>query len=235
MLKALDTDIWVAEFDWFAMGIHFPGRMTVVRLANGSLWLFSPIPIDDSLAEELKALGTVTDVVAPNRFHHSHLAGVMERYPDARLYGVPGLPEKRKDLSFDGTLPHDMPDAWRGDFEQVFLQAVPAMSEVVFLHRGSGSLICADLFMNVHKVRGFLGWLVYWLEGCWKKPAVPRLIKFLTKDKEQMRGDLETIAAWPIRRLIMAHGDIVDENAADVVRAGFSIFGLPGAPKSAPA
>ncbi len=231
MLKSIGEEIWVVEHDLFALGIHFPGRMTVVRLSDGRLWLHSPVPIDDTLASELAKLGSVGFIVAPNRFHHLYVTGAMERYPGAEAHGAPGLATKRKDVSFTAELGTAAPSGWRDDLEQISLRGIPLMGEVVFFHRASGTLITTDLFMNVHRVQGWLGRLIYWMEGCWKKPAVPRLNRFLVKDKAQMRQDATQIAAWPIRRLLMAHGDIVEDDAAGVVDRSFTVFGTKPSPK----
>ena len=225
MLQTLGKGIWAVTYDFYAFGIHFPGRMTVVRLTSGDLWLCSPVPIDDELAAALAELGPVKHIVAPNRFHHVHLPAVLERYPEAALYGAPGLPSKRKDIRFDETLTETAPDAWRSDLAQCPLLGIPTFGEVVFFHHASGTLVTTDLFMNVHEVDGFMGWFVYWSEGCWRRPAVPRLVRFLVKDKARMRADVGRIVEWPIRRLVMAHGEIVESEADDVVRSGLSVFG----------
>ena len=72
MLQAIGDDIWVVDHDFFNFGIHFPGRMTVIRLKSGGLWLHSPVPIDDELAAQLAELGPVEHLVGPNLFHHVH-------------------------------------------------------------------------------------------------------------------------------------------------------------------
>ncbi|MEM7677016.1 MAG: hypothetical protein AAF449_13510, partial [Myxococcota bacterium] len=169
-------------------------------------------------------LGPVAHIVAPNKFHHMHLPGVAARYPRAKVWGVKGLAAKRKDVPFE-ELSESIPDVWKDDLQQVSLFAVPAFNEAVFFHPHSGTLITTDLFMNVHETTGLFSRFVYWAEGCYRKAGVPRLIRFLVKDKARMRADLNKIAQWPIRRLIMAHGEMVHTDAADVVQSSFAPFG----------
>ncbi|MEO1334257.1 MAG: DUF4336 domain-containing protein [Myxococcota bacterium] len=228
MLKAIGKEIWAVEYDFHAMGIHFPGRMTVIRLGDGTLWLCSVVPIDDALAAALEALGPVAHIVAPNKFHHVHLPQVVARYPSAQVWGAKGLAQKRKDLEFKD-LEESAPDAWKSDLQQVALAAVPTFNEVVFFHAQSGTLITTDLFMNVHQTSNLFSRFVYWIEGCYRNAAVPRLIRFLVKDKARMRDDLTSIAQWPIQRLLMAHGDIVESDAARIVRQSFVPFGAVSA------
>ena len=57
---------------------HVPTRMTALPLQDGGVALVSPIPIDDALAQQVAALGTVRFLIAPNLLHHLHLAAVVQ-------------------------------------------------------------------------------------------------------------------------------------------------------------
>ena len=61
--------VWAAEraFVWF--GIDVGGRMAVVRLADGSIWVHSPVPLDPDLKVEIDKLGPVQHIVSPNYEH----------------------------------------------------------------------------------------------------------------------------------------------------------------------
>ena len=142
-LRALGPELWEAELHLREGGMHLRMRMTVVRRADGTLWLHSPIHIDDALGDRLAELGPVRDIVAPNRFHHRFAAAAKERYPNATLWGAPGLARRRKRIPFDATLSQE--NAWGGDLEAIFLAGAPFWSEHVFFHPASGTLICTDL------------------------------------------------------------------------------------------
>ena len=117
-------------------GVNQRLRMTVVALTGGGLWLYSPVEIDDGLAQQLAAVGNVAHVVAPNRYHHLFAGAAKRRYPAAALWAVPGLPEKRPDLRFDGVLGSEPSGlAWAGDLDTLVLTSVPRFSETVFFHR----------------------------------------------------------------------------------------------------
>lgn len=45
------------------------GRMAVVKLADGSLWIHSPVELDASLRQALEELGPVGHIVSPNYEH----------------------------------------------------------------------------------------------------------------------------------------------------------------------
>ena len=113
MLNEIERDIWVADgasVPFF--GFQYPTRMTVVRLADGSLWVCSPIALSPPLANAVNALGPVRHLVSPNKIHHLFLKDWARAWPDAKLYASPGLARRRRDLTFARKLA-DTPDpAW---------------------------------------------------------------------------------------------------------------------------
>ena len=145
MLRPLDADLWVVERRQRFLGLEVGTRMTVIRLADGSLLLHSPVSLDPGLCAALDALGRVRFAVAPNRMHHLYAGEVVRAYPQARLWVGPGVQEKRPDLEAAGVLGDEAPPEWRGQLDQTFFRGRPYENEVVFLHRASRTLILCDL------------------------------------------------------------------------------------------
>ena len=85
----------------FYFGFPYPTRMVVVRLSDGDLFVWSPIPLSPPMRREVDKLGPVRHLVAPNLLHHLFLAEWKSAYPEARLYAAPGLRRRRGDLTFD--------------------------------------------------------------------------------------------------------------------------------------
>jgi hypothetical protein len=50
-------------------GFVFPTRMAVIRLADGRLWVWSPVALDEATKRAVDALGLVSDIIAPNSLH----------------------------------------------------------------------------------------------------------------------------------------------------------------------
>lgn len=193
-----------------APGVHFPGRMIVARLADGGLWLCSPVPIDDTLAAELAALGPVRHIVGPNYFHHLYLAQAIARYPEATVWAPVALQRKRPDIAFhDEPLGDEAPAAWKADFDQAQICGTKPQ-EVVFLHRMTRTLIVTDLIFNLHEVTGLFTGLVLRMAGAYRKPAQSRLWRMMTKDRDAARACVQRILSWDFDRVVMAHGRIVE-------------------------
>ena len=194
-------------------------------MADGGLFVWSPIALSPKLEATIDDLGPVHCLVSPNLLHHLFLGEWKEAYPQARLYASPGLRKKRRDLAFDGDL-GDAPDpAWAADIDQVAMRGSPFLTEVVFFHRASRTAIFTDLIENFPP-GWFKGWkkVVARLDGIVQPhPGAPRELRwsFLFK-RRQARAELERILAWPIEQVIVAHGDLVKADGAAFVRKAFA-------------
>lgn len=126
-------------------GLKLPIRMAVAQLSDGRVWVWSPIPLTDALAQEVEALGPVSYIVSPNKIHHLYMGEWAERWPDARLYASPGLAKKEPNLQFHGELQDAPEPGWADDIDQVIFRGSIMMEEVVFFHRASRTAILGDL------------------------------------------------------------------------------------------
>ncbi len=219
-LKTLAESLWGTEHDLFMNGVvHFRGRMTVVRLESGGLLLHSVVPIDDALANELAKLGPVEHIVAPNLLHHVHLPDVAARYPDATVWGVAGLSKKRSDLRFDAIV-GEAEAPWSSEFTPLSIKGMPWANEAVFFHHATKTLVVTDLIFNIHEVQGWITPLILRMAGAYRKPAQSRLLRMSIKDADAASDSVERMLAWPIERVVMAHGHVLDTDAkAQLTRA----------------
>jgi hypothetical protein len=83
MLTPLAEDIWTQSREVRFFGVETGSRMTVVRLAEGGLFVHSPVPLDDATRAAVDALGEVRAVVAPSLFHHLSIGEWKAAYPRA--------------------------------------------------------------------------------------------------------------------------------------------------------
>ncbi|HEU4578704.1 MAG TPA: hypothetical protein VFS67_10655 [Polyangiaceae bacterium] len=209
----------IATFDYAQViaglpgGFHFPARMTAVQLRPGELALISPIPIDDALARRIAELGQVSYLLAPNLHHHLYLAAASARYPGAAVLAPPGLASKRPELRISGTLDRELPPALRGALEVIRLEGAPAVDEFAFYHRATATLVVTDLVFNILQPRGFWAHLILWITGCHGQLAATRTWRLLVKDRPALARSLQRLLELPLRTLVMAHGEIVRDDA----------------------
>ena len=85
-LQSIGEDIWMADgpiVDFYSA--PYPTRMVIVRLQEGTLWVWSPIELDEALRTEVEALGQPAHLVSPNKLHHLFLSRWRSQWPDALL------------------------------------------------------------------------------------------------------------------------------------------------------
>lgn len=221
-LRALDQDLWVAERPQSFYGLVVGTRMTVIRLADGTLLLHSPVALDPVLRAELDALGRVRFAVAPNRVHHLYAGKVAAVYPGAQLWIAPGLERKRPDLVYEGVLDDEAPAPWRGQVDQVFFRGRPYENEVVFHHRSSRTLILCDLAFNFRAGTHPVTRLLMQLIRSYDRFGPSRLDPLLIRDRAAARASLEKILAWDFDRVIVAHGDVLERGGRQALCEGYA-------------
>lgn len=214
MLTRITEGMWAAHHDLYLSGkIHFPCRMTVVRMTDGSLLLHSPIPISEPLATAIAERGTVGHIVAPNCWHHFFLGAASERYPSARVYAPPGIEAKQPAVTVHHALDGTCPEAWRDDFATVLIRGVPKVNEVVMVHRPSQTALAIDLVFNVREFKNLQTSLLFRTVGAHKKLAQSRVWRMFTKDRRAARESVDALLEHDFDRLVPGHGDIIEAGA----------------------
>lgn len=160
-MKPLAPDIGVVDgpFEYFAvagvrMPIPFTTRMTVVRLADGGLFLHSPIAFDEKLAAELTRIGPVRHLVSPNQWHYAHVGEWQRAFPEAIVWGSHAAERRARarhiPVRFTRYLEPAPPSEWSGEIEQAVMPG-GIFGETIFFHRSSASLILTDTIINLER------------------------------------------------------------------------------------
>ncbi len=204
-------------------GFAYPTRMAVIRLQDGSLFVWSPTALSPEVKQQVDALGPVRHLVSPNMLHHLFLGEWKSAYPHALLYAPPGLRRRRRLLPFDADLGDAPALAWATNVDQVIVRGSLYLTEVVFFHRPSRTAIFADLIQNFPRdwFQGWRGLLARHGGIVAPNPGAPRDLRASFLSRRAARASLERIMAWPIEQVLIAHGDPVTSNGAAFVRAAF--------------
>lgn len=217
--------IWTAEYPIHYSGCDFSARMTIIRLSDGRLILHSPCHIDDAAAARIVALGTVAFIVAPGSYHHLHVASVQAALPVAETWVCPGVEQKQPNLRIDGFLADRPPEAWADTLDQYLVCGNCFGAEVALFHKPGKTLILVDLIENIGDESTAVDWqLRFWwaVFGMWNTPKPAPEYQMGWKDKKAAKASLERILDWDFERIIIAHGDNIDEDAQAVAREAWS-------------
>lgn len=169
--------VYVADRPFIWNGIDVGGRMTVIQLQSSAsdgrteLAVHSPVGLDPPLIAALEKLGTVAHVISPNYEHVKYASEWAERYPDARVWGCPGLAEREPDVRWTGEVPFGArPAGFPGtttaatkadgmwDWEELRplhldtevnpFTGTSFFNEVLFYHAPSKTLLTTDFYVN---------------------------------------------------------------------------------------
>jgi hypothetical protein len=220
MLTPFGEDLWVVHRPQRFWGLETGTRMTVVRLSDGGLFVHCPVALDGALRAAVDALGTVRAVVAPSLFHHLYVGQWMDAYPRATFSPCPGLAEKRADLKWGTVLGDELRDEWAADLDQAAFTS-RFEREVVFFHRKTRTLVCADALLNlsVHPSRATR---IVALLMANTAPGKGYLERIAVRDWKLGRRQVDRILEWDIERIALAHGGLVERDGKNVVRDAYS-------------
>jgi hypothetical protein len=201
-------------------GVKVQTRMTVVRLSDSRLFVHSPVALDASTRRDLDRLGEVAFIVSPNKIHHLSIGEYIDAYPQAKAFASPGLPERRPDLCFDGVLGDRPEPAWAVDLDQAAVRGNIFFSEIVFLHRATGTLLVADLVENFDRQTASpFGRALALLFGVGSKPVASPEHRFYTGDATAAAESLERIRSWDFERIVLSHGALIESGGRAVIDA----------------
>jgi len=210
--------------------LPFTTRMTVVRLANGDLFLHSPIKFDERLAKQLERLGTVRHLISPNQFHYAHIGEWARAYPEAITWASPRVRKRARarhvDVNFTRDLDATAPEEWRQEIDQALFPG-GYFKEFIFFHAASKTLILTDTIINIELDKISEPWRTATkLAGMYHPRARiffgMRLPLWLQQRKA--RAVLEKIRSWQPEHVVLSHGRCFDAHADEVIRR---IFGKP--------
>lgn len=219
MLMHHAADLWTATAPTTFFGIRLGTRATIVRLPGGELWVHSPIPLLGSLRAEIDALGSVAFVVAPNLYHHLHVAPWLAAWPEAELIAHPRLAKKRPDLRITRALGSPLPFA--DTLAPVSIDGT-MLGETVFVHRPSRTLVSADLIENFASSDHWYTRMYLKLAGLENRAAFSFVLRPTVTDRRAARRSLDALLAFDFDRITLAHGEVIAREGPDALREAYA-------------
>lgn len=230
-LKRVAEDLWIVDGPLIRFGppmfkMPFPTRMTIVRVRSGELFIHSPTRLTPELVSQVKKIGSPLWIIAPNRLHHWWIPDWKNAFPAAEIFLAPRVIEQSKGrIDFDYThLAQQTGYPW-----DAALATLPVtgsyMTEVVFFHRASRTLILADLIENFEPKKiasPILRWMA-WMGGALSpNGSMPRDLRLtFARQRPALKAAVETMIGWNPERIILAHGRWYERNGVKELRRAF--------------
>lgn len=228
-LKRVADNVWLVDGPLIRFGppglkMPFPTRMTIIRTGASDLFIHSPTGLTPELKAEVAKVGRPRWIIAPNRLHYWWVTDWKAAFPDANVYLAPRIIEqaaKRIDIPYS-ELDRETGYPWDADIATLRIRG-SYMTEVVFFHRPSRTLVLTDLIENFEPAKLSLGMRILTrLGGCLDPHgSMPRDMR-LTYGKAELRACVEKMIAWNPERIILAHGRWYQHDGARELTRAFS-------------
>ena len=198
--------------------MELPRRMTVVRLRDGRLVVWSAIALDDAEMATFEAFGRPAFLVVPNDHHRLDAKAWKDRYPEVQVVAPAGAREKiAKAVAVDTTAP-DFADP------DVQFMAVPGTRDLeaalVVRSPGGTTLVLNDLVGNIDNESGLGGWLLRLMGFAGDEPHIPAPVKMMmVKDTDALRAQLLQWAGdTSLKRILVSHGAPIEDDPRQTLR-----------------
>ena len=208
--------------------MDLPRRMTVARLADKRLVIFSAIALDESSMRVFETYGHPAFLVVPSNKHRLDAKIWKMRYPAMQVVAPEGSREKIQEVvAVDTTEPHF------GDSGVQFV-TVPGTTRhesALLIHTPNGTtLVLNDLVGNIRHATGLGGWFLRLMKFAGDEPQIPRpVMRRLVEDQVALRIQFLKWAALPkLRRIIVSHGEPIDDEPAEALRDLAQTLALEG-------
>ena len=216
-LTLLAEGVWVDSSPVSILGMRLSSNMTVLRLGDGGLLLYSPIALTLERRAAVEALGLVSHLYAPNLFHHLRVGEWSAAFPAAQVHGPPGLAKKRPDLRIDRV--HGATPALAEAVEELPIDGF-RLEERALLHRPSGTLVVADLVHNIGRPEQRWAQIYTRAMGFYDRVALSRAIRWTGfTDRAAARRSVDALLGRPFERLVVGHGAPISTGAREVLAA----------------
>lgn len=204
------------------VGTQLTATMAVLRLADASLLLYSPIRMTPERRAAVEALGRVAHLYAPNLLHHLHLGEWAAAYPTARVHAPRGLSKKRPDLRIARAHGDSSEPSFAGVVDELTIEGF-RLRETVLVYRPARALLVADLVHNVGRPRDT--WSKFYTKtmGFYDRIALSRILRWTAfSDSTAARRSIDQLSTLPFDRLVFGHGTPLDSGAKEALLGAFA-------------
>lgn len=224
-----------------------------MKLASGSLAVFSPVALTPEVQETIRSEGgKLRYIAAPDLQHHLYVTAWKRAFPEAEIIAPEGLWEKRqKNPAFRDSTPffqhvftaakkHDqkkISEEFDAEFEVEYVDG-HGSRELVFWHKPSRTVIEADLLFNLPPTEQYSRVPTTETMGLLTRLVTPLLSTgapatwhkrfawyvLSARDRNAFTESMRRIDRWDFDRLIPCHGDVIETGAKGVFRNVFEWF-----------
>jgi hypothetical protein len=197
---------------------EFPRRMTVVRLNDGRLVVFSAIALDEDEMRALEDYGRPAFLIVPNDHHRLDAKVWKDRYPAIEVVAPEGSRSKVEEVVHVGTTDPRFGDP---NVQFVTVPGTRGHEAALVVHTVNGTtLVLNDIVGNIRGATGFGGWFLRTMGFAGDEPQIPRPVKLkMVDDEAALRTKLlEWAELESLKRILVSHGSPIEDNPRQALR-----------------
>lgn len=219
-LQPLAANLWQVEG---TLSNGLPRNMTVYRLSDGRLLLYSVVAMHDEGMAALEKLGRPAVMVMPHDRHGMDAPFYKRRYPDLRVLAPEPRHPRRVPIDGDilelgalGVPAYVLPGT---TYHEVVLE-LPVQNDSPGGAAGAFALCTTELLGNLSGLPGVMGLLLRVLGPPGGGLGVARVVRWReVSDRDRARAWMKSTAERPeLRMVLVGHGHPVTENADVALR-----------------
>jgi len=193
-------------------------RMTVVRLQDARLVIYSAIALEAKEMAFIEWYGRPAFLVVPSDLHRLDARIWKERYPALIVCAPEGAREKvEEEVAVDTTAP----DFGDPNVQFVTVRGLEGHEAALVVRTLKGTtLVVNDIVGNIHDAHGMGGWILKKAGFAGEEPQVPRVVKTkIVEDEGALRTQLEEWAEIPsLTRILVSHGEAIENDPRGTLR-----------------
>jgi hypothetical protein len=221
-LNPFADGVWLAAEPVRILGMPLTATMTVLRLGDKSLLLYSPVAMTPERRAAVAALGPVAHLYAPNIYHHRWMGEWAAAFPSARVHAPAELAKKCRDLRIDRVHGAAPEPAFAGVVDEVGIDGC-RLKESVLVYRPERTLVVADLVHNIGRPQHRWTKLYTRTMGFYDRVALSRMIRWVAfPDRAAARRSVDALLACPFDRLIVGHGEPLAAGGREALAAAYT-------------
>ena len=217
-LVQVDENILSVVGDIHMPLMDLPRRMTVVRLVDARLVVYSAIALDAAEMSALEAYGLPAYLIVPSDKHRLDAKTWKDRYPEIQVIAPEGARAKVEETVQVDEVSPDFDDP------NVLFVTVPGTrgreAALVVRTKNGTTLVLNDVVGNIRDAAGFGGWLLHLAGFAGEHPQVPKVVRMaVIEDTQALR---EQLLQWAeiesLTRILVSHGSAIEEDPRQVLR-----------------
>jgi hypothetical protein len=198
--------------------VDLPRRMTVVRLADARLVVFSAIALDEDEMSALEAYGRPSFLIVPSDRHRLDAKTWKDRYPRIQVIAPEGARAKVEEIVEVDTVAPNFDDL---NVQFVSVPGTRGRDAALVVRTPAGTtLVLNEVVGNIRDAAGFGGWLLHLAGFAGTHAQIPSVVKLaVIADTQALRTQLlQWAAIESLKCILVSHGSPIDDNPRQVLR-----------------